>query len=118
MRRVRFADSERLASCAARSCSGRPPAVPDDDVHAPAIAEGSEREPILSRSARSSSNPGIRFDEQGMPVHRAERERAAAVLAPYEPGDGTEPPATLLLAAARISLTLTPACSQSVARSK
>ena len=58
------------------------------------------------------------FDEQGMPVHRAERERAAAVLAPYEPGDGTEPPAAPLLAAARISSALTPACSQSVARSK
>jgi hypothetical protein len=31
------------------------PPVPDDDVRASAIADGSEREPILSRNARSPS---------------------------------------------------------------
>jgi hypothetical protein len=38
---------------------GRAPAVPDDDVRASAIADGSEREPILSRNARCWSAAGV-----------------------------------------------------------
>jgi hypothetical protein len=38
---------------------GRPAVVTDDDVHASAIADGSEREPIVSRHARSSSRASV-----------------------------------------------------------
>jgi hypothetical protein len=45
----------RLEPVLAGSRSGRPAVVNDNDVCASAIADGSEREPIVSRHARSSS---------------------------------------------------------------
>jgi hypothetical protein len=44
----------------ARAFSRRSPVVTDDDVRTSAIADRSEREPVVGRHARSSSKPGAR----------------------------------------------------------
>jgi hypothetical protein len=87
------------------------------------LAEVAKGEPVAGlrqqRAGRLRDEHLSAMADRGDPSATMESEaNVAAVLAPYEPGDGTEPPAALVLAAAWISSTLTPACSQSVARSK
>jgi hypothetical protein len=59
---------------------GRPAVVTDDDVRASAIADGSEREPIVSPEARSSSAPAASRSVVQTPPIRREREREGLPL--------------------------------------
>jgi hypothetical protein len=52
-------DSESAYRGDADDRYGRPAVVTDDDVHASAIADGSEREPVATRHARTSSGVGV-----------------------------------------------------------
>ena len=54
---------------------GRPAVVTDEDVGASAIADGSEREPIVSRHARSSSRAGAATAQDARSLLRQWRRR-------------------------------------------
>ncbi len=52
--------AEGLQGRLGRCRLGRAPVVTDDDIRASPFADGSEREPIVSRHARGSSHAGVR----------------------------------------------------------